>query len=344
MEKCLISIIVPVYNVEKYLDRCMRSLLRQTYRNIEIIMVDDGSTDSCSMKCDEYAKADHRVVVIHKKNEGLGFARNSGIKAAKGKFIAFIDSDDYADKSMIEKLYTALLNNNADTCFCRYYDVLADGTPVQAREDYQKEKYYGNDVKKLILGMIGSAPDKKGDVEIGMSVWKGLYSATIIHENMIFFPSEREYISEDIIFHIAYLEYANTVAIDPGFYYYYCDNGSSLTKSYNPVRFQMEKKLYFKEKELLSRIFPTSDYETRLNKSFIGRVRRCISQEIFSDSDRISKKKKVREICSDEVVQTALQELRKQKIGFPKREINLLIQKKCYMFLKFVFQLQNKLL
>lgn len=344
MEKCLISIIVPVYNVEKYLDRCMRSLLRQTYRNIEIIMVDDGSTDSCGIKCDEYAKEDHRVVVIHKKNEGLGYARNSGIKAAKGRFIAFIDSDDYADKSMIEKLYTALLNHNADTCFCRYYNVLADGTPIQAMENYQKEKYCGDDIKNLILGMIGSLPDQKEDVEIGMSVWKGLYSATLIHEKGIFFPSEREYISEDIIFHITYLEYANTVAIDPNFYYYYCNNSSSLTTSYNPARFQMEKRLYFKEKELLSRTFPTSDYEIRLYKSFIGRVRRCISQEIFFESDRISKKQKVREICSDEVVQTALQELRKHKIRFPKREINLLIQKKCYLFLKFIFQLQNRFL
>ena len=91
----LISIIVPIYNVQKYLDRCMKTLLNQTYRNIEIILVDDESPDECPKMCEEYAKIDQRVKVIHKKNGGLGFARNSGLEIAQGKYIIFVDSDDY---------------------------------------------------------------------------------------------------------------------------------------------------------------------------------------------------------------------------------------------------------
>ena len=91
----LISIIVPIYNVQKYLDRCMKTLLNQTYRNIEIILVDDESPDECTKMCEEYTKIDQRVKVIHKKNGGLGFARNSGLEIAQGKYIIFVDSDDY---------------------------------------------------------------------------------------------------------------------------------------------------------------------------------------------------------------------------------------------------------
>ena len=94
MEKSLISVIVPIYNVSRYLDRCMESLLHQTYKNIEIIMVDDGSPDDCGKKCDRYAAEEPRIKVIHKKNAGLGMARNSGLEIAEGEYVMFIDSDD----------------------------------------------------------------------------------------------------------------------------------------------------------------------------------------------------------------------------------------------------------
>ena len=100
-----VSVIVPVYNVEKYLDRCLDSIINQTLNEIEIILVDDGSTDSSGEKCDEYKKKDLRIKVIHKKNKGLGYARNSGLEVATGKYIAFVDSDDYIDRRMFESLY-----------------------------------------------------------------------------------------------------------------------------------------------------------------------------------------------------------------------------------------------
>ena len=100
MERPKVSIIVPIYNVERFLDRCMDSLLNQTLKDIEIIMVDDGSPDNCPQMCDEYAKNDSRVKVIHKKNAGLGMARNSGLEIATGEYVAFVDSDDYVDCHM----------------------------------------------------------------------------------------------------------------------------------------------------------------------------------------------------------------------------------------------------
>lgn len=116
--KDLISIIVPIYNTERYLRNCIESILNQTYSNIKIILVDDGSTDNCPAICDEYAKRDNRVVVIHKKNEGQGVARNVALDTISDGYIAFVDSDDYISKDMYKKLLDALLTHNADIAVC----------------------------------------------------------------------------------------------------------------------------------------------------------------------------------------------------------------------------------
>ena len=116
----LISIIVPVYKVEKYLDRCLQSLVNQTYENIEIILVDDGSPDNCPAMCEEWAKRDSRIVVFHKQNGGLSSARNFGLDHARGKFISFIDSDDYVKKLFIQTLYDRLIIDKSDISVCNF--------------------------------------------------------------------------------------------------------------------------------------------------------------------------------------------------------------------------------
>lgn len=118
-DKPLISIIVPVYKVEKYLNRCVESILNQTYENLEIILVDDGSPDNCPKICDDFAKRDSRITVIHKKNGGLSDARNKGLMASHGEYIGFVDSDDYIDKKMYESLYKNLTNYSADISCCK---------------------------------------------------------------------------------------------------------------------------------------------------------------------------------------------------------------------------------
>ena len=115
-----VSIILPVYNVAPYLRRCMDSIINQTYRNIEIICIDDGSTDKSSQLCDEYSQKDKRIIVIHKKNGGQSDARNVGITVATGKYIAFVDSDDYIDEQFLEQLYLAIKKNKSDISMCKY--------------------------------------------------------------------------------------------------------------------------------------------------------------------------------------------------------------------------------
>ena len=119
----LISIIVPIYNVEKYLKKCIDSIINQTYKNLEIILVDDGSPDNCGKICDEYAKKDNRIKVIHKENGGVSSARNVGVENATGEYIGFVDSDDYIEKDMYEVLINNLKKENADISIISNYEV-----------------------------------------------------------------------------------------------------------------------------------------------------------------------------------------------------------------------------
>lgn len=120
MNSELISVIVPIYNVEKYINKCVDSIINQTYKNIEIILVDDGSTDNCYNICDEYKKKDNRIKVIHQENSGLSEARNAGIKMAKGEYLAFVDGDDYILEDMLEYLYKLLKETNSEISVCNF--------------------------------------------------------------------------------------------------------------------------------------------------------------------------------------------------------------------------------
>lgn len=135
----LISVIVPVYKVEKYINRCVNSILEQTYKNIEIILVDDGSPDKCPKICDEYLLIDKRIKVIHKKNGGLSEARNVGLKLATGKYLTFIDSDDWIKKDFIERLYILLKRSDADISICNYAKVYDGRDCILDHQNYDFE-------------------------------------------------------------------------------------------------------------------------------------------------------------------------------------------------------------
>ena len=127
MENPKVSILVPIYNVEKYLSRCIESVLSQDFRDYELILVDDGSPDRCPQICDEYAKKDSRIKVIHKKNGGLSDARNIGLDIATGEYVMFIDSDDFVDIDMMESMMNNMIDNNVDLVVCNIKYVIIEG-------------------------------------------------------------------------------------------------------------------------------------------------------------------------------------------------------------------------
>lgn len=151
----LISVVVPIYNVEQFLRKCLESIINQSYRNIEIILVDDGSTDQCPAICEEYKKIDQRIKVIHKKNGGLSDARNIGIDAAQGEYLVFVDSDDYIHMDMIKKLYEIIIKDSSDLAICNYkvvdeYGSVLETSKRETRDELiigEKEfweEYYNN--------------------------------------------------------------------------------------------------------------------------------------------------------------------------------------------------------
>ena len=148
-EKPLLSIIVPVYDVERYLPKCMDSILAQTFTDFELILVDDGSPDNCPALCDAAAEKDARIRVIHQKNGGLSAARNAGLDAARGAWIGFVDSDDYIAPEMYEALYQAVQSTGADLALCDYAEVDETGAPCQSMHIRLKKKdFTGRDLLK----------------------------------------------------------------------------------------------------------------------------------------------------------------------------------------------------
>ena len=165
-----ISIIVPIYNVEKYLDKCIKSIVNQSFKNLEIILVDDGSLDNCPAICDEWTKKDYRIKVIHKENGGLSDARNAGLSVASGDYIAFVDSDDYIEPDMYEKLLKVAIDNNCDIVSCKLRMVYENDINLIANDDTGEVIYYSTE--DAISALI--------DDKIRQVVWNKLYKADII--------------------------------------------------------------------------------------------------------------------------------------------------------------------
>ena len=279
-----VSIIVPVFRVEDYLDRCVGSLVGQTLKDIEIILVDDGSPDGCPAMCDKWAQTDGRIRVIHKPNGGLGFARNSGIEQAEGEFIGFVDSDDYVKPDMFERLYLAAKAENAQ--------IAMSG-----------------------LCCIGGAlPGEKQDSRYGFSTVKNIYSLKTVRENGIAFMSEREVMSEDVFFLLDFLSCISRAVGIEGAYYCYCRNGASLSKSYRADRFEKCGLITDGINERLSRRMPEETYGIYTDRLFQAYARAACMQEIqFAGENGLTGKElnsRLKKICGSE-------KLRKTLKGYP---------------------------
>ena len=324
-----VSIIIPIYNTHKYLERCMDSVLNQTLQDIEIILVDDESPDDSPRMCDEYAKADTRIKVIHKKNGGLGFARNSGIEIATGEYIAFLDSDDYVDETMYQKLYEEAKRVQADTCLCGHTNVDKNNQVVNKYYNPFGGKVFRPEqtVTEVLANVLGTMPEAVSDELIGLPVWKAIYSMNILQENNIRFCSEREFISEDVIFHIDYYSIPQTVTCISDALYYYCENASSLSRSYKPDYFERYKKLYLEEIRRLQGIEHFSHIKCRVDRSFLMNTRVAIIHEV-TELDKKSAIENIKNIINDDVLQNVLNGYPYNKNPFKYRLFNFMIAKK----------------
>ena len=209
-----ISVIVPVYRVEKYLKRCLDSIINQTYTNLEIILIDDGSDDSCGAICDSYAAKDSRVKVIHQTNKGLSASRNIGLKHSTGDFVAFVDSDDYINSHMFEHMMDALVDNNADIVMCDFQYVYSDSTQETLEKDIKVrdiEVFAGHKAQYLMCEDYISRV-------IYTVVWNKLYKKELFEG--IKYPEGRIHEDEARTHELLYK--AKTICyLKKPFYYYY---------------------------------------------------------------------------------------------------------------------------
>lgn len=214
----LISIIVPVYNIDNFLSKCLESIINQTYRYLEVILIDDGSTDKSGQICDQYKLLDSRIKVYHKKNEGVSVARNLGLEQATGDYIGFVDGDDYISSDMYEFLLSLIMQHDADIASCSYY-IVNDG---RLSEGKGTNKEHVLDNKQGIIKCI-----KKQDF-FG-SIWTNLYKRSCI-SNLKFEPRLKR--SEDYYFN--FLAFCNSrKAVHQGIpKYYYVSRQDSATKDY----------------------------------------------------------------------------------------------------------------
>lgn len=229
------SVVIPVYNVENLLRRCVDSLLRQSVSPLEIILVDDGSPDNSGMICDEYAASYDCIKVIHKNNGGLSSARKAGWEIARGELICFIDSDDYVSETYIEKLSQAFCDTGVDLCMCAWSND-RNGYISSVQLPYAETIIENCDIpERYILPVIGplSAIDA---VNIPGFVCLRMYRTSMLQKTD--FVSEREYFTEDIILNILYASrIEGNIAIINESLYYYCINPGSLTLRYRENAF-----------------------------------------------------------------------------------------------------------
>lgn len=290
------SIVVPVYGVEKYLDECVNSLLKQTYTDFEIILVDDSSPDNCPAMCDGYAQSDSRIRVIHKpQNEGLGFARNTGLEAALGDYVIFVDSDDRAEPKMLEACENELQTDA---------DLLAFGVNFC----YEDKNGRVTKIDTLIPErLVADSDEKKAEMfallnksRVFQYAWNKAYRREFLNETGIQFESTA--LIEDFLFNIAVFAKAKTLkTVDAAYYNYRKPQHETLASRYNSKFFELCKRKYTLEKQFLTDCGCYEQYASLIDEMYIKHFVSVILRN-RSKSATLTKneqKRLIKEMCTD---------------------------------------------
>ncbi len=347
-----VSVIVPVYNAEKYLERCVESLRNQSLEDIEIILVDDCSTDSSLEMCNKMAMEDSRIKVIHKVNEGAGYARNAALEIATGEYIGFSDSDDFVQPEMFETLYDKAVKYGSDLVMSGV--LFVDGNMFRGDGECVRKTYFDKDthfdtmesLRELKMGIVGATPKDHDDSKYGMSIWKNLFKKEIIEQNHIAFQSEREMLSEDALFMIDYISCIKKATGINHAFYCYCRNEGSISKSYKKDRF--EKSLVFVkevEKRFEKDIRP-EEYRIYIDRFWQAMCRVICSQEIMYAEDNnikyVDLKKRLNAVCTHSLTVRVLDSYPVGTLPIKQRVFAYGMKYRAYFLLKILVGLRSK--
>lgn len=347
----LISVIIPVYNVELYLNECIESVVNQSYDNLEIILIDDGSTDNSPTICDNWAKKDTRIRVIHKINAGLGKARNSGLQVATGEYVTFLDSDDFIDSDLYSYITPILEQTKAD---CLKFGM----TNFRDKKDLEKSVRSNqltviNDtntirlIAKLIFEYYPSIDQKL--YHIDASCCWGVFKRSVIIDHNIYFPSERELLSEDYIFHFDYLMHTSTLVFCENTYYHYRVNFNSLSKKIDLTRLKRAKQLCEHIRDRMIHEGYTQEDCNVLDSYYVCILLLTYNNIVKNSNNRLNKKQILDSLLCDVYTNTVLDNFSFNKLNYrDKFALNIIKTRKWnyYKYLKlvdFVFRVNRKL-
>ncbi len=337
----MVSVIIPVYNVEKYLKKCVDSVIAQTYSDLQIILVDDESPDNCGKICEEYKKQDDRIEVIHRKNGGLGMARNSGLEKVRGDYLLFLDSDDWIDENLIEVLVGAIESNCADVVLFSYKRCGNDGQVI-SRQKLIKTGVFDDVIKDVCLPIIAPPDDESADNMLPIGVWSKLHKTSVIKENGLLFTSEKECISEDMFFDIEYLRRCKRAVILDEHGYNYRFNPKSISNAYEKERAERTFEFYKRLKVAVAsdeRFKPHAEH--RVERCYIGA---CRSAFRVIESSGLTRKEKCAEIkryLTNECTVEALKEFPIEKYRLFLRLVAWLMKRKWSGAVLFVFKIRR---
>lgn len=319
-----VSIIIPVYNVRDYLDRCLRSAVGQTYKQLEIILVDDGSTDDSAQICDLWAMLDGRIKVIHKENEGLGHARNTGLENATGKYICFLDSDDYFREDVVENALRLIQSQKSDIAIFGLSRLSEDGTLLKKLlPPSDRTVFEGSEVQRELL------PKMMRGEGYPFSACACMFSAELIKRADWRFVSEKEIISEDSYSLTELFHYVSRAAVLSEIGYFYVRNPSSLTQKIREDRFEKIKEFYHRTSELCERLGYSEDVENALAQLFFS-MSLGAAKQIALLPDKSKKKVLLQALVSDETLAEALKKLSDERLGLKLKLLIFTMKNKMY--------------
>lgn len=346
VEKPLVSVIIPVYNVEVYLERCLESVTGQSYANLQIILVDDGSTDQSGRICERWAESDDRICLIRKANAGLGMARNTGLEHAAGEYIAFVDSDDYAEPQMVELLLRTMKEHNGKVCFGGCIDVSQSGERTYGRPP-EKLVYDGaGEIITFMESILGEPPEKTEHCFTGLSAWGNLYAAPLFKDQTLRFLKEQDVLSEDLFFNLKICKMVDRVIISPHCLYNYCANQGSLTTRYRGDRFEASKKVKNRlELELEDELTAYPSLRMRIDRNYMNYLIVCMKQEVLYRK-QFGKRiclQRLKEMAEDEMTREILHRYPVSRMKVQQRVLFSMVKREWVRMLCLLFQIRYRI-
>lgn len=321
-----VSIIIPVYNVEKYLRQCLESVINQTYKNLEIILVNDGSTDNSGKICEEYALNDERIKVIHKENGGVSSARNNGLRLLDGSYVSFVDSDDYLENNFIEKLVEV----RADIAICSFY-----------------KEYPFNSEKKIITKAKTSKTKDEFIYDIlsfqkaAGCAWGRIFSAKFLKENNLFYDENLK-VAEDAEFSLRAVQYNPKVVYIPEILYHYNFSSGSIVRKFNRFYFECYKKSLNK----IENIIDKTKYLIQWNNFVVYHLLLICVNYCFNLSNKVSyctKKQMLKNVLKDDLFADSLILSNPRDFQLTKKITVFFLKHKIYFMVYLISIIRNKI-